>query len=171
MTAEKWVLEIYRWHSLISRLEFDGVPALRTATVENRGRRFIVRALRARQPQTDSAAGSESAGLRYRGRASGLAQALRMRGPTQNTATAQPACPGLMTARHRSRPAPSPPLKIKSAGPSPIWSSCCCGRANGLTAFAGLRRGAAKGNDPRYRMRRLYEGRPACTLVFKRPAD
>ena len=44
MTAEKWVLEIYRGHSLISRLEFDGVPALRTATVENRGRRFIVRA-------------------------------------------------------------------------------------------------------------------------------
>jgi hypothetical protein len=44
MTPEKWVLEIYRGHSLISRLEFDSIPALRTAVVENRGRMFIVRA-------------------------------------------------------------------------------------------------------------------------------
>ena len=37
------MLEIYRDRSLIARLEFDGVPALRTAIVENRGRMFIVR--------------------------------------------------------------------------------------------------------------------------------
>jgi hypothetical protein len=44
MTPEKWVLEIYLGHSLISRLEFDNIPALRTAVVENRGQMFIVKA-------------------------------------------------------------------------------------------------------------------------------
>jgi hypothetical protein len=74
MTSENWVLEIYLGHSLISQLEFGSVPALRTAVVENRERKFIVRAPDIRDCRgQDNASRFESAGLRYRDRFSALA--------------------------------------------------------------------------------------------------
>jgi hypothetical protein len=45
MSREKWVLEIYRANGgkdYIATAQFESLPLLRTAVIENRGKRFVV---------------------------------------------------------------------------------------------------------------------------------
>ena len=46
MSREKWLLEIYRANGgrdLIATMQFESLPQLRIAVMENRGKRFILK--------------------------------------------------------------------------------------------------------------------------------